>query len=194
MALRARPRWRDAAGLALVPCGLGVFVAALWLAGHDALAPFRAQEVWFREFAGPFGGVADGAVAAWDGARQLLSGSRFPVYFEQAGGDPFAVARQNLMLFGWLVLTVPALVGAARRLPGEYAAYALAALALPLSYPVGPEPLMSLPRFLLVLFPLWMWWGWWLAGHPRARAPALAASAAGLAVFTGLFATWHWVA
>jgi hypothetical protein len=196
MALTARPRpsWRDLAALALVPAGLATFVGALALAGQDALAPFRAQEVWFREFAGPFGGVLDGLEAAKEGARQLLSGSPYPVFFEQAGGDALAVARQNLMLFGWLLLAIPALIGAARRLPPAYAAYALAALALPLSYPVEPEPLMSLPRFELVLLPLWMWWGWWLARHPRARGPALAVSAGGLAVFTGLFATWHWVA
>ena len=30
---------------------------------------------------------------AWDGARQLLHGSRTPVYFDAAGGDPFDLAR-----------------------------------------------------------------------------------------------------
>jgi hypothetical protein len=70
----------------------------------------------------------------------------------------------------------------------------VAALALPLSYPVAPEPLMSLPRFLAVLFPLHMWTAYWLARHPRARAPVLALSSVALAVFTAQFATWHWVA
>jgi hypothetical protein len=36
--------------------------------------------------------------------------------------------------------------------------------------------------------------GVWLARHPRLRVPVLGAGAAGLAAFTGLFATWHWVA
>jgi hypothetical protein len=53
---------------------------------------------------------------------------------------------------------------------------------------------MSLPRFLLVLFPLWMWWGWWLERHPRARGPALAVSAAGLVACTAIFSTWHFIA
>ena len=169
-------------------------MAVMALTGHGALAPFHVQDVWFREWAGPFGGLRDAVVAAWDGARQLLSGQREHVYFTAAGGDPFYVARMNLMLFAFLVLGVVALVGAARALPRAYPAYALAALALPLSYPVGPQPLMSLSRFELVLIPLWMWWGWWLSRHPRARRVALAASVGCLVAFSAMFATWHWVA
>jgi hypothetical protein len=194
MMLEQRPRARDALALALVPAGLGAYMAGLALAGHDAFAPFHAQDVWFRTFAGPFGGVWDGLVAGWQGARQLLSGQREHVYFTASGGDPFLAARMNLMLLAALALAVPALVGAFRRLPLAYAAYALAALALPLSYPVGPQPLMSLPRFELVLFPLWMWWGWWLSRHPRAQRPALAVSGVLLVVFAAQFATFHWVA
>ncbi len=72
--LRRRPRVPrlDVLWLALVPAGLAVYCAYLGLAGYDALAPFHAQEVWFRSFAGPFLGAWDGAVAAWQGARQLL--------------------------------------------------------------------------------------------------------------------------
>jgi hypothetical protein len=53
---------------------------------------------------------------------------------------------------------------------------------------------MSLPRFLLVLFPLAMWQASWLARHPRAQRPALVGSAALMACFVAQFATWHWVA
>jgi hypothetical protein len=194
IAWRQGPRLNAALALALVPAGLGAYLAGLALAGHDAFAPFHVQEVWFREWAGPFGGVRDAAVAAWEGVRQLWSGRRDVAYFAQAGGDPLVVARMNVMLFAFLIAGAVALVGAVRRLPLAYAAYALAALALPLSYPVGPQPLMSLPRFELVLIPLWMWWGWWLHGHPRARMPALAVSSAGLVAFTAIFSTWHFVA
>jgi hypothetical protein len=66
---------------------------------------------------------------------------------------------------------------------------------LPLSFPVAPQPLMSLPRFLVVLFPLFMWLGWWTSRGGRAREWALlAASVTSLIVFTAQFATWHWVA
>ncbi len=189
-----RPLRAGAGWLALVPLGLVAYCAYLQLAGHDPLAPFQAQEVWFRSFAGPFAGAWDGLVAAFDGARQLLSGAREPVYFTPAGGDPFLVARHNLELFGWLVLTLVAVAGVLRRLPAAYGAYVVAALALPLSYPVAPQPLMSLPRFIAVLFPLAIWLAVWMTGRVMRERLVLAAFAGGLAVYTGIFATWHWVA
>jgi hypothetical protein len=81
-----------------------------------------------------------------------------------------------------------------RTLPFAYGAYLITALALPLSYPVTTQPLMSLPRFLVVLFPLPMWLAAWLSAHRRARAPALICSVALLAFCSAQFATWHWVA
>ena len=197
----ARPRWHarrplraDALWLALVPFGLVAYCAYLGLAGHDALAPFHAQDVWFRSFAGPFVGAWDGLVAAFDGARQLLSGARQPVYFTPAGGDPFVVARHNLELFVWLVLALVAVAGALRRLPAAYGAYVVAALALPLSYPVAPQPLMSLPRFVAVLFPLAIWLAVWMTGRAVRERLVLGVFAVALAVYTAIFATWHWVA
>src|SRR4051812_22090932 len=172
-------RRRDLAWVGLVTVGLAAFCAGLALGGQDGLAPFHAQDVWFRHWAGPFAGAWDGAVAAFDGARQLLSGARTPVYFRSAGGDPFIAAAHNLELFAALVVAVPAVVGTFRRLPLAYGAYVLAALALPLSWPVSPQPLMSLPRFELVLFPLFMWLGWW-AARGRRRLPVLAAALLGL--------------
>jgi hypothetical protein len=193
--LRVRRRLRaDVLWLGLVPLGLAAYCAFLALQGHAALAPFHAQDVWFRSFAGPFGGVWDGTVAAVQGARQLLSGAREPVFFRPAGGDPFLVARHNIELFVWLVLGAVAVVGALRRLPLAYGAYLVVALALPLSYPVGPQPLMSLPRFLAVLFPLAIWLALWMTGRAWRERLVVATFAAGLAVYTGIFATWHWVA
>jgi len=192
---REAPAWPRALWIGLVP--LGPALICLWFAarGLDGMAPFHAQDTWMRAFRGPFVGVWDGTVAAWDGARQLLSGSRTPVYFAPAGGDPFNVAWHNLLPFAFLVLTVPALVATFRRLPLAYGAYALAALALPLSYPVGPQPLMSYPRFVAVLFPLFMGAGAWAAAGPPWRTRVLlGASAAGLVACTAQFATWHWVA
>jgi hypothetical protein len=79
-------------------------------------------------------------------------------------------------------------------LPLAYGVYVIAALALPLSYPVASQPLMSLPRFLVVLFPLSIWLAAWLAAHRRARTPALVLSALLMTAFVAQFATWHWVA
>jgi hypothetical protein len=191
-----RPRFpvrADALWIGLVPLGLGAFVGYLALAGADPAAPFTAQAEWMRVFAGPFVGVWDGTVAAFDGARQLLSGSRAPVYFTIAAGDPFVIAAQNLILFGFMVLGLVGTVGALRRLPVAYGGYMVAAIALPLSYPVAPQPLMSFPRFLAVLFPLHLW----LALFVRRRGwrrPVIAASAVMLAIASAQFAAWEWVA
>jgi hypothetical protein len=192
-----RPRYRlrrDALWLAALPTGVALYLAYLALSGGSALLPFHAQEAWNRHFAGPYLGVWDGAQAAFQGLRQLLSGQSHHIYFKLAGGDPLVSASHNVTLFAFLLAALPAIVGVLRRLPFAYGAYVLAALALPLSDPVAPQPLMSLPRFLAVLFPLSMWLGAWLHERPRARAPVLFASALLMAFFAGEFATWHWVA
>jgi Mannosyltransferase (PIG-V) len=185
-----RRRDRAAAWLALAPAGLAAYSGYLAATHGDAFAYLHLQDVWFRSFAGPFGAIADGARAAWDGALQLLSGSRDHVYFSPAGGDPFIAAAHNLELFGFLVFAVVAAVGVVRRLRAPYGAYVVAALALPLSFPVAPQPLMSLPRFLAVLFPLFMW----IALKPRASRVAFGVFVLLLGVFTVRYATWHWVA
>jgi hypothetical protein len=194
---RLAPRYRPGAGLAwvlLVPVGLGAYTLALALLAGNGLAPFHATGAfWFRHFAGPFGGVWDGAVAGWDGIRQLLHGPGPPVYFSGYGGNPLWAAGANLTLFAFLVLGAVALVGVFRRLPVAYGAWCLAAVALPLSDPVTPQPLQSLPRYEMVLFPLFMWGAWWVRRRGIA-APAVAVLAVLLGLFTAEFATWRFVA
>jgi hypothetical protein len=65
-------------------------------------------------------------------------------------------------------------------------------LLLPLSEPVKPEPLMSMPRFLAVMFPIFMWLAVWCEER-RATDRVVAAFALGLGLFTAEFATWHWI-
>ncbi|MHB8241575.1 MAG: mannosyltransferase family protein [Solirubrobacteraceae bacterium] len=194
---RLLPRYRlrrDALWLLLVPVGIVAYCAFLGFSGGDVLAPLHAQGAWGRHFAGPYLGVWDGAKAAFEGVRQLLSFQRHHVYFPSAGGSPFVSAGHNLMLFAFLALGLPAIVGVFRRLPLAYGIYALGALAVPLSYPVSSQPLMSLPRFLVVLFPLSIWLAGWLVEHPRLQRPALVLSSLAMMFFAAQFATWHWVA
>jgi hypothetical protein len=189
---RHRPRI-DVVWIALIPAGLAAYVGWLALKTGNGLAPFHAQQVWFRQFAGPFGGIWNGAVAAWDGLRQLIHGPPPPLYFTKAGGNALTVAGQNLMLFGFLVLGAIACVAAFRRLPVAYGAYAVASLAMPLSYPVGPQPLASLPRYEVVLFPLFMAAASWVQRR-RITLHAVASMAVLLGLFTAEFATWRFVA
>ena len=186
-------RPRDLGWIALAPLGLAAYSLYLALSIGDGFAYLHLQDVWFRSFAGPLGGVPDAAVAAWDGLRQIVSGQRSHVYFTDAGGDPISVGWHNVELFGFLVLGVVGLIGVVRRLPAAYGAYVAAALALPLSFPVGPQPLMSLPRFLAGLFPLFVWLAL-VCSTPRRRVLVLGLLGLGLGVYTARYATWHWVA
>jgi hypothetical protein len=186
-------RIRDAAWVLLAPLGLAAFALFLGLTEGDALAFVHAHEAWYRELSIPLAGAWEGFGAAIDGARQLASGQRDVVYFSQAAGDPYRIAAVNLMLFGSLVFAVLACAGAFRRLPPAYGAWVAASLALLLSLPVKPQPLMSLPRFLAVLFPIFMWLAVWCEER-RATERVVAVFAIGLGLFTAQFATWHWIA
>jgi hypothetical protein len=154
---------RERMWILLVPLGLAAYCAWLWWVRGDPWLPFRAQEVWMRSL-----GVPDPVGA--------IAGSR---------GE---MLRRNLVDAGFLLFAVVATVGALRRLPPAYGAWALVALAVPLSHPVDSQPLLSLPRFLLVLFPLHMWVA--TVAGPR----TLAVSAVLLGVCSALFATWEFVA
>jgi hypothetical protein len=183
---------RDAAWLLLAPVGLLAYVAWLGLVEGDALRFLDVQDAWSRELVVPLAAAWDGFTAALDGLRQLASGERTPALFEEAAGDPFRIAAINIMLFAALLFALVAAVGVLRRLPKAYGAWVAAALLLPLSFPVKPQPLMSLPRFLAVLFPIFMWLA--LVTEERRVTPQVAAaSGVGLGLFTAQFASWHWI-
>ncbi|WP_320670179.1 mannosyltransferase family protein [Patulibacter defluvii] len=174
---------------AAVPLGTVAFLVGLALGGHPWDQPFAVQGEWGRESAGPLVGVAEGVRAGADGVAQLLGWV--------AAQGPTSTAWMNVGLLATLAVAVAALIGAARRLPPAYAAYAGCALLLPLSTPALGEsqPLMSLPRFVGVLFPLAMWAGWWLARGPRWRRWGLALLGAALLAGTAaLTARWTFVA
>jgi hypothetical protein len=198
LALELRPaalaRLRDPGlAAAAVVGGLLLFVVGLRLAGHSWTVSFDQQQAWGRRNVGPIEGVSSAITAAGDGLSQIF------------GSAPTALITtpnaewMNPLLLAFLLVGLAALVGAARRLPPAYAAYAGAALLLPLSAPAieGGEPLMSLPRFLGVLFPLAMWTGWWLTRGrwQRTRRVVLGVVGLGLlALFSELTARWLFVA
>jgi hypothetical protein len=189
----SRPRSpRDAAWLALAPLGIAAYAAWLGLVEGDAFRFLDVQEAWSRELSVPLSGAWDGLVAAVDGVRQLGSGSRTPVYFEAAAGDPFRIAAINVMLFATLAFALAACVGVFRRLPRPYGVWVAASLVLPLSFPVTPQPLMSLPRFVSVLFPVFMWLAV-VCEERRVTDLVVGASAVGLGLFTAQYASWHWI-
>jgi hypothetical protein len=189
----SRPRRpSDGAWLLLAPLGIAAYAAWLGLVEGDALRFLDVQEAWSRELTVPLAGAWDGLVAAVNGIRQLASGSRTPVYFGAAAGDPFRIAAINLMLFVTLVFALVACAGVWRRLPRAYGAWVGVSLLLPLTFPVTPQPLMSLPRFVAVLFPLFMWLAM-VCDERRNTDLVAAAFAIGLGLFTAQYASWHWI-
>ena len=185
-----QPRYRvrrDALWLLTPPLGLLAFLAYLGLAIGDPLATFGAQAEWDRIVA-PLAGLAMGVA---DGLQSLLHlfGGVGPGAAPAAGGDPEAMAVLNLALLCFLVLSGWLVREAARRLPAAYTSYALASLALPLSTPAIGQPLMSLPRFLMVIFPLWIALALW-ARERAAMRRVLSGLLVLLIAATALFVAW----
>jgi Mannosyltransferase (PIG-V) len=184
---RYRPGWRELAAVAMVPVGLLAYLAYIRVATkYGALAPIKAHEDWGRHFRGPilgvWGAVKNGLVAA----RHLLGGGtdlNKPVSLDQEG-------LINLAALGFASVGV---IGAMRRLPTGYWAYALAGVAFALSFPTEHLVVKSLPRLIIVLFPLFMWLA--VVTERRSyRIIALVASAAGLALFSARFASGYGIA
>ena len=180
--------------IALAPAGVVAFSAYLGFATD--LSPLEwkdAQRLWKHEFVGPFVAIHHAGGAAVDGATHLLAGSVSQEYVLDPGFGRL-VHAQNAAWFALLVLAGLAIVGVFRRLPPEYGVYSATSILVPLAAPVGWQPLMSLPRFVSVLFPLFMWLGLVCSERRRLYLVVLGLFVSGLAGATALFATWHWFA
>ncbi|MFN8174904.1 MAG: mannosyltransferase family protein [Solirubrobacteraceae bacterium] len=181
----------ELAWIALVPVGLGTYLGYLALAGLDPLEPFRAQAAWMRELSVPLAGVGQGLHAGWEGVLRLAGGG--PLDWRAGGGDPLQDAALNVLLAGFLLGALALMGCVVRRLPPAYGAWAALSLAVPLSAPVATQPLMSLPRFLAVCFPLQMALAAWALDRGVLR-PLLALSGAGLAGLSVVWGTWTFIA
>lgn len=163
--------WRRRGGWMPPAATLGA--AAAWtgwvgLATGDPLAAVRVQAVWQRSPRVPLATLVEG-VGAWLQWRPTELG-------------PYLLLDLAASVFAGALIAAAAVAlrraGAGRPAMLGVAAYAALVLLVPLSAPFGPRPLMSVPRFVLAMFPAF-------AGYAllpgRARAPLAALSAAGLA-------------
>lgn len=188
-----RPRYRvtgSAVWLALVPVGLLAYMAYLGVAHGQPFAAFHAEHYWGRSFAGPFGGAWKAIVALPADVRHVLSGTGVRV----GPGDPLTWSAHDLIDLGFALFAIVGLVGAWRRVPFAYFAYAAVLLAQAMSYPVSHEPLGSISRYVMVIFPVFIGWALLLRRRPRVRVAVLGTSVLLLAVFSGLWAMWAWIA
>ena len=93
-----------------------------------------------------------------------------------------------------LAVFVPLAVVAWQRFGAPYGLFAALSLALPLSYPSSRWPLLSLPRFGLVIFPLFLALAALTAGRPRLHTGLVACSSLLLGIAVVQWALWQWVA
>jgi hypothetical protein len=191
-----RERLRALAGLAVAPFVFAAYPLYLWRADGDAWAFLHAQRLWSRDLspAGPLGGIWDGLRAGWAGVEQLASGSHTHRYWTPVTNtDPIRVATLNLETLAFLVLFVVLTVIAWRRFGAPYGIFAAVSLAIPLSVPSERWPLLSLPRFGLTIFPLFLALAV-VGGRPRAHTAIVAVSSLLLGVSVAQWAVWQWVA
>jgi hypothetical protein len=167
--LAARLAWAGSASM-------GMFGYLLWWQGAhgDFWAPLTKQGNWERVVSLP-----------WDSLREATKDA-----FGYLGSYP-----QGYHQLDWLIV-VPVLLVAAYafvRFRPAYGFYTWSSILLALSFIFQGRPLMSMPRLILPLFPIF--WGLAILAE-RERVPhnlIVAVSAAGLGLLTLLFVDWFYV-
>lgn len=140
----------------------------------DWQAPLEQQQNWQREPTFPL-------VTLFQGTQEAF---RF-----------IGVYPGGYHLLDWLIV-VPALIAAgwvALRARPAYAVYTVVSLLAPLFYAFSPRPFMSVPRFLLPLFPLMWAVAVWAERRKGVHETYLAVSGALLGVMLLLFVNWYYV-
>ena len=128
--------------MVLVPAGLLIYLLYLWITFDNPLA-FQVEEVtiWQRYAAFPWVGTID-AIKAILGLDQY--------FFSRNVADlAFTFVPLVALVIGW------------RRLPLHYSLFCLAMIVFVLSQPCAYEGLMSVPRYLLVVFPIFLLFALW---------------------------------
>jgi len=161
---------RPLIGLALVPAGLGTYMAYLWVLRGDPLYFSHVQTHWNRHLAPPWVSFAH----------------TFTVL--RNAHSPTTIANE-LLEVSFTLLMIGVLIAGWRRLRPSYLAY----MALSILIPLCTSSLMSMPRFALVLFPMFVMFGLW-GGRRAVNNAIVAFSLPFLGLFTVLFADWYWVA
>jgi hypothetical protein len=156
------------AGAALATLAGPALYVLYWQAAYDdPRAPRDAQRRWDRVATLPWRTLIDGLSSAW---RYL------------------DVWLLDSLVVGVVVICA---VIALWRLRPAYTVYVWASLAMPLSYPFPSRPLLSMPRFAVVIFPAF----WVLADlierRRLPRAAVAAVLAGGLSLCTVLFVNWY---
>ncbi len=175
----------------LVPAGLALYMAYLWLAFRQAMLFSTVQAAWGRELSLPTTAVWRGAVTTARAVAWLVvHGPAAVLGTHTASGGLESDVIANVLEFTGFAAAAAMLAACWRKLPAAWTLYALAALVFPLLYSSEARPLYSLPRFVVVVFPLFVGAAAVLAPRPLWRWLVTAVFVTLLAFSTALFASF----
>ncbi|MDQ3986614.1 MAG: hypothetical protein M3280_08975 [Actinomycetota bacterium] len=158
---------------AFVAVGTLAYLAYWKSVSGDWLAPMSEQANWQREATSPLWTL-------WEGTRLAF------LFLGDAGGG------YHMLDLVIVVPVVAAGIWAVTKTRAVYATYVGISLLLPLILVFDARPFMSVPRFAVVVWPLF--WGFVaFARRFNAHAAVTAGSAAGLGLLTMLFVNWYWI-
>jgi 4-amino-4-deoxy-L-arabinose transferase-like glycosyltransferase len=169
-----------------------LFPLTLWIERGQPFAFLHVERLWYRHTAtlGPLGGLVDAARQAWWSIEQLVAGSTTHQYGATVGADHFAAL--NLEATAYFVLAVCLGVVAWRTIGAPYGLMTLIAVVAPVATPAVGQPLLSMPRFTLVAFPIFIALAQ-LCRTARVERAVVGVSAVLLGVATMQWALWQFV-
>ena len=179
------------AALCLIPAGLIGYIAFLWGEFGDPLVSFKQQgDYWGRNTTNPIQTLGDSWTSAREGLQYLLDPATL---FLGASPVP-SLAASNTLNLVFLVILVAILIGGLFVLKPGLWMYAFVLTLIPVLTPSPNFPLMSMPRFMLGAFPLFLILGV-LLSRTRAGVTIWLVFSVVLGIaLTALFTTWRWVA
>jgi hypothetical protein len=184
--------WRGGACLALALSGLLWYAAYLWQRFGDPLLFYTEQRRWGREASDPLNALRDTVVEAGEGVGRLFGPGLW--------GDPslgsianHLGAASNAYNLLFLCLALALLLLGLRVLPLSLSVYAFLLVLPPALFGTPQGPLMGLPRYMLVAFPLFVVLGVLLKNR-RLLGGWLILSGAFSLILCALFVSWRFVA
>ena len=166
-----RTDWKSLLPIALIPLGIISYMVFLQVRFDDPIAFWTVQAAWNREQVGPL-------VIFW----QALSGLARQNFM--AGVDWWQVLVDMTILIGALIIAIPTW----RRLGEHYALLIIIGMVVPAS-----SSIMSLSRYVLVLFPIFMMLAWW-GRRPLLDRSIMISFATLLGLFTAIVVKWIFLA
>jgi len=126
----------------------------------------------------------------WDWISQAIENPNWT--FLTSTEFRYRVGQSHVLEFFVTVLAIALVLIGLRKVPLYYSAFVIPPLIVPLLTPSSVNPLMSMPRFILPLFPLFVVIAL-LVGNRRLGLPLAVLSSLLLVVLTMQFAQWYWV-